>query len=166
MSAFTITPATAADMPRVRTLAYAIWPEAYAGVIDADLIPPMLAEIYDLATLEADITERSHTYWMATGTDGTDLGFASAYAADGRVWIKKLYVLDAARGLGLGKALIATARAYFGTALSAALYVNSGNKPAISFYERQGFTIEAAVPVRMGPFDFTDYVMVSAAPAR
>jgi ribosomal protein S18 acetylase RimI-like enzyme len=162
MSEPAITPIDERDLPRVAELAHRIWPEAFAGILPADRIPGMLAEIYALDTLRADIAERGHQYWLAA-RDGHDLGFASAYRADGRVWIKKLYLLRAARGLGLGKALIAAARAHFGAALPVALYVNDGNAPAIAFYRSQGFAIERHVPVQMGPYAFTDYVMLKPA---
>lgn len=161
MSEATITPAAIPDLPRVADLARRIWPEAFAGILPADRIPGMLDEIYALDTLAADIAERGHQYWLAAA--GRDLGYASAYRADGRVWIKKLYLLAESRGLGLGKALIATARAHFGPDLPVALYVNDGNAPAIAFYRSQGFEIEQHVPVQMGPYQFTDYVMVRPA---
>ena len=159
MTTASIHAAGPADLPRVRDLAYRIWPEAFAGVLPAEQIGPMLDEIYALETLAADIAERGHRYWLA-GTPEADLGYASAYRADGRVWIKKLYLLAESRGLGLGKALIAAARAHFGEALPVALYVNDGNARAIAFYRSQGFEVESHVPVQMGPFQFADYVMV------
>lgn len=159
MSTSLIFPIDADALPRVAELAYRIWPEAFAGILPADRIPGMLAEIYALETLEADIAERGHQYWLATH-DGRDVGFASAYRAEGRVWIKKLYLLAETRGLGLGKALIATARAHFGPELPVALYVNDGNAAAIAFYRAQGFEVEQHVPVQMGPYQFSDYVMV------
>ncbi len=162
MSTPTIMPIDQGDLHRVADLANRIWPEAFAGILPADRIPGMLEEIYDLGTLAADISERHHQYWLATA-DGIDLGFASAYRADGRVWIKKLYLLSDARGHGLGKALIATARAHFGVDLPAALYVNDGNASAIAFYRSQGFEIERHVPVQMGPYQFHDYVMLKPA---
>ena len=162
MSSARIRPATAADLPRIRDLAFRIWPEAFAGVLPAERIGPMLDEIYALDTLSADIAERGHRYWLAA-TDTADLGFGSAYRADGRVWIKKLYLLAQARGLGLGKGLIAAARAQFGEDLPVALFVNDGNARAIAFYRSQGFAVESHVPVTMGPFQFTDYVMVKPA---
>ena len=164
MSTPSIFPIGPDDLNRVQGLAYVIWPEAYAGILPAERIPGMLAEIYAIETLAGDISERGHQYWLATGADG-DLGFASAYLSDGRVWIKKLYVHSAARGTGLGKQLIAVARRHFGPDLPVALYVNDGNAPAIAFYAAQGFAIEDRVPVQMGPYEFTDYVMVNAAPA-
>lgn len=162
MTDYTITPIEPSDLPRVAQLAHRIWPEAFAGILPADRIPGMLAEIYALDTLAADIAERGHRYWLAT-VDGRDVGFGSAYRADGRVWIKKLYLLAETRGLGIGKALISTARAQFGPDLPVALYVNDGNAGAIAFYRSQGFEVEKHVPVRMGPYEFTDYVMLKPA---
>ena len=162
MSTALISPIAADALPRVADLANRIWPEAFAGILPADRIPGMLAEIYALETLEADITERGHQYWIATH-DGRDVGFASAYRAEGRVWIKKLYLLAQTRGQGLGKALIAAARAHFGPGLPVALYVNDGNAAAIAFYRSQGFTVEKHVPVQMGPYQFHDYVMLKPA---
>ena len=159
MTTPSIRPASLADLPRVRDLAYRIWPEAFAGVLPAERIGPMVDEIYALETLRADIKERGHQYWLA-GTPGAELGFGSAYRADGLVWIKKLYLLKESRGLGLGKGLIAAARAQFGEDLPVALYVNDGNAHAIAFYRSQGFEVEQHVPVQMGPFQFTDYIMV------
>ncbi len=162
MSDAIITPVAPPELPRVAALARRIWPEAFAAILPADRIVGMLDEIYALETLLADIGERGQQYWLAS-RDGQDLGYASAYRADGRVWIKKLYLLAEARGLGLGKAMIATARAHFGEDLPVALYVNDGNAPAIAFYRSQGFEIEQHVPVQMGPYQFTDYVMVRPA---
>jgi ribosomal protein S18 acetylase RimI-like enzyme len=153
-----IFPIGTAELERVRALAYEIWPEAYVGILPAERIPGMLAEIYSLEALAADIAARDHRYWLAT-VDGGDAGFVSAYREAGRVWIKKLYVLGTIRGLGLGKRLLATAVAAFPEASSVGLYVNDGNAPAIGFYESQGFAVEKRVPVRMGPYDFTDFVM-------
>lgn len=163
MTTPSISPIGSADLHRVQQLAHVIWPEAYAGILPAERIPGMLAEIYAMETLEADIAERGHQYWLVRAGED-DLGFASAYVSEGRVWIKKLYVHKAARGLGLGRQLIAAARAHFGPQLPVALYVNDGNAPAIAFYLAQGFAIESREPVQMGPYAFIDYVMVNAAP--
>jgi ribosomal protein S18 acetylase RimI-like enzyme len=148
----------AADLPRVQALAQRIWPECFAGILPPGHIDAIVAEVYHPGVLRADVAERRHIYWIAQ-IDGADAGYASAYLEDGRVWIKKLYLLDTCRGLGLGKRLIATALAAFPGAASVGLYVNDANVSAIDFYHAQGFAIEALVPVRMGPFDLKDYVM-------
>jgi ribosomal protein S18 acetylase RimI-like enzyme len=153
-----IRPAAVENLPRIRGLADRIWPECFAGILPAERIGPMVADIYALETLTADIDERRHLYWIAQ-VDGADVGYASAYRDGDRVWIKKLYLLDSCRGLGLGKALIGTAIEAFADCGTVGLYVNDGNAPAIGFYKAQGFEVEAHVPVQMGPFNFHDYIM-------
>jgi ribosomal protein S18 acetylase RimI-like enzyme len=61
--------------------------------------------------------------------------------------------------MGVGKRLTAAAVSAFPGVSSIGLYVNNGNSPAIGFYRAQGFAVEAEVPVRMGPYDFIDFVM-------
>ncbi len=43
-----------------------------------------------------------------------------------------------------------------------ALFVNRDNRPAIDYYLRSGFQVEAEVPVQMGPYAFTDFIMQRA----
>lgn len=155
----TITRIGAGDLDRVRALARRIWPECFAGILPADIISPMVEAIYAPDELRADIDRRGHIYWLVQ-VDGEDAGYCSAYREGERLWIKKLYLLDRCRGLGLGKRLIATARQAFPGAASLALYVNEGNAPAIAFYKSQGFTIDRLVPIPMGGFDMHDYIMV------
>lgn len=146
------------DLHRVRALARRIWPECFAGILPAEIIGPMVEAIYDLEVLRADVEEDGHIYWIAQ-VDGEDAGYASAYREGDRLWIKKLYLLDSCRGLGLGKRLIAAAQQELSGATSLALYVNDGNASAIAFYKSQGFTIDRLVEVSMGGFDMKDYVM-------
>ncbi|WP_167531228.1 MULTISPECIES: GNAT family N-acetyltransferase [unclassified Mesorhizobium] len=156
-----ITQIDAAGLNRVRDLALVIWPAHYAPLIGAELIPPMVADMYSLDTLGADIRDRGHLYWIAS-VDGKDVGYASAYLKDGRLWIKKLYLLRSVRGMGLGKRFIAAIRNHYGRQHPQALYVSERNETAIVFYKSQGFAIESLEPVQMGPYHFEDYVMVRA----
>lgn len=163
MGAIDIIAIGAAELPRVRDLAWRIWPECYADILPPERIGPMLDDIYALETLQADVGERGHLYWLAT-VDGADAGFASAYREADRVWLKKLYILAGHRSLGLGKRLMDAALAAFPGAASLGLYVNEGNTSAIDWYRSRGFAIEDHVPVQMGPFTMTDYVMGRALP--
>jgi ribosomal protein S18 acetylase RimI-like enzyme len=151
----------AGDLSRVRALARRIWPECFAGILPADIIGPMVEAIYAPDELRADIDRRGHIYWIAQ-VDGEDAGYCSAYREGDRLWIKKLYLLDNCRGLGLGKRLIAIAQQELSGAASLALYVNDGNASAIAFYKSQGFAIDSLVPVSMGGFDMRDFIMVRA----
>ena len=111
------------------------------------------------------MVRQGHVFWIVRFGD-LDVGYASAYKDGDRLWLKKLYVRDDHRGLGLGKALIETALEHFhadrissSPPMELALYVNKDNTPAINYYLRSGFQVEAEVPVQMGPYGFTDYIM-------
>lgn len=156
--AITIRRITADELPIVQQLAEEIWPHAFAGVIERHQIEIMLEDIYALDTLENDMTASGHVFWIARHHN-QDSGFVAAYKSGDTTWIKKLYILPAKQGLGLGRTLIETALAHFAPSRTLSLNVNNGNLRAIDFYRKYGFEVEKEVPVKMGPFDFTDYVM-------
>lgn len=148
------------ELEIVRELALIIWPKCYRNIIGPDRVDAMLAVLYATEALEEEMLDHGHVFWVAR-YGPLDVGYASAYKDGDRLWLKKLYVRDDHRGLGLGKALMETALGHF-TASELALFVNKDNAPAINYYLRSGFKVEAEVPVTMGPYDFTDYVMQRA----
>lgn len=154
------------ELEIVRELALIIWPKCYRNIIGPDRVDAMLAVLYATDHLEKEMLEQGHVFWVVRFND-LDVGYASAYKEGGRLWLKKLYVRDEFRGQGLGKALIDNALDHFKSeelvsAEELALYVNKDNTPAINYYLRSGFQVEAEVPVQMGPYAFTDYVMQRA----
>lgn len=147
------------ELDVVQELALAIWPGCYRNIIGPDRVDAMLAVLYAVEALEKEMVEDGHVFWVAR-FDDRDVGYASAYRDGERLWLKKLYVRDDHRGHGIGKALTEAALDHFGAgARQLMLYVNRDNTPAIDYYLRSGFTIAAEVPVTMGPYDFTDYMM-------
>ena len=148
----------AAELPIVQEIANATWPVAFEGVIQRHQIEMMLDDIYDLDTLQNDIEALGHVYWIARHGH-EDVGFVSSFQEDDVTWIKKLYILPSRQGLGIGRALMGVAQDHFAPQRALSLNVNTGNTRAIEFYKKYGFAVEKEVPVRMGPFDFTDYVM-------
>lgn len=146
------------ELPIVQKIANDTWPTAFAGVIERHQIEIMLNDIYDLDMLQNDMDALGHVFWLARHGH-QDAGFVSSYKVDDVTWIKKLYILPAKQGLGIGRALIGTAKAFFAPQRALSLNVNNGNVKAIEFYKKYGFAVEKEVPVTMGPFDFTDFVM-------
>lgn len=155
-SPVTCRPLDAADMAMVIALSYRIWPVAYAGVLTAEQIENILARIYNAENLAAELAA-GHRFWAAE-EGGVALGFVSAYRDGETIWVKKIYILPQCQGRGVGRLLMDTAIAAFLPASEVRLLVNGGNLSAQRFYERCGFTRAHTVPVRMGDFDFTDYV--------
>lgn len=155
--AITVSPLTKPDLPRVTAIARVTWPVAFDGLIPAEEIPKIVETIYAQAQLEADM-DNGHAFWIAQ-VAGEDMAFCAAYRDGETIWLKKLYVLPEAQGLGLGTILTDTAIAHFTPAKEMSLFVKNDNVKAIGFYQRAGFTIAREVPVTMGHMNFSDYVM-------
>ncbi|WP_395812630.1 GNAT family N-acetyltransferase [Devosia sp.] len=149
------------ELSIVQQLAEEVWPHAFEGVIQRHQIEIMLGDIYALESLENEMTALGHLFWVARH-EGLDSGFVSAFKRGDTTWIKKLYILPRKQGIGIGRALIETAVTHFAPSKAISLNVNNGNARAIEFYKKYGFAIAEEVPVKMGPFDFTDYVMTKA----
>ncbi|MGZ3297453.1 MAG: GNAT family N-acetyltransferase [Asticcacaulis sp.] len=147
-----------AELEIVRDLALQIWPKCYRSIIAPDQIDQMLSTLFDLDTLEADITRRGHVYWVIR-VGHLDVGFASAHMDGSRVWLTKLYVLADYRGFGLGKALIRAAQRHFSPAAHMSVCVHKEHDAAVDFCLRSGFSIDREIPFSLGAYGFTDYVM-------
>jgi ribosomal protein S18 acetylase RimI-like enzyme len=146
------------EFPIVIALARAVWPVAFAGILTPEQIGNVVGRIYTPENLAAEWAA-GHRFWIAAENDGP-LGFCSGYRDGDAAWVKKLYILPAAQGKGLGRALIATIAAHFAPVRELRLLVNDGNVAAQAAYERLGFVRAATLPVRMGDHDFTDYLYI------
>jgi ribosomal protein S18 acetylase RimI-like enzyme len=149
---------SAADLPLVSDLSRRIWPLAYAGILTPAQIDNILTHIYSIENLKTEMAS-GQRFWAAYDGDAA-LGFVSGFRGGEAIWIKKLYVLPEAQGHGIGRALIETVIAAFGPASDARLLVNNGNSAAQAAYQRLGFARAATLPVKMGDYDFTDYLYV------
>ncbi|MBP2160873.1 MULTISPECIES: GNAT family N-acetyltransferase [Asticcacaulis] len=151
-------PISLAELDIVRDLALQIWPKCHHNLIPPDHMDEMLTSQFDLDVLEQDMTESGHIYWVVS-IGQTDVGFAAAHMEDGRVWITKLYVLSDYRGLGLGKILIQAVQDYFLPAHAMSVCVHKVQEAAVDFCLHHGFNIDREVPVSIGAYGFTDYLM-------
>ncbi len=153
----TLHPIGSDQIEDVRRLAMDIWPKAYRNIIGPDKVDQMLADLYSYEALEAEMNE-GHQFWIARHND-FDVAYASAYQDGDRLWLRKLYCRQEFRGLSIGMMLMDEAIKTFPKARSLGLNVNKDNEPAISYYKKHGFVVEAEVPVVMGAFHFQDLVM-------
>lgn len=97
--------------------------------------------------LPGSYTEGGGAFWVARGAGGELLGTCGVFPLDAeRVELRKMYLLPAARGLGLGRALLARAVAFARArrARHLVLDTTAAMKRAIAFYQAHGFVRDDA----------------------
>lgn len=154
-AAFAIRSVGLEAVPAIRALAHAIWPVSYGAILPAQVLSDMLARIYAPESLAGEMAA-GHRFWLAQGE--TACGFCSAYRQADTLWLKKLYVLPALQGRGLGQALIDAAVAGFAGAREMRLLVNRDNAKAQAYYVRRGFAFAGEAAVDMGGYAVNDFV--------
>ena len=161
-----ILPATAAHLPGIAALADVIWRAHYPGIISTAQIDYMLARMYALETLRAEIQTQGICYDRLL-RGNTLIGFAAYGPTDQPIiWkLHKLYLLPDQHGRGLGSRLLqhceSAVRSRGATRLL--LNVNKRNARAIAAYRRNGYSIQGSVTLDIGGgFVMDDFVMAKA----
>ncbi len=136
--AFTIEPArSAADVAAIAALF-----RAYADSLDVDLAYQSFAT--ELATLPGHYGPPAGALLLARDAGGEAIGCVGLrpFDADGCCEMKRLYVVTAARGLGLGRALLAAVLAAAGRIGYREIRLDTlpSMVEAIAMYRRAGFT--------------------------
>ena len=153
--------ATALDIPLIRQLTFAIWPQTYSGVISKEQIDYMLEQMYNPATLQKQMEVDGCTFIIVYNNDNA-IAFASYNETEPQLWkLNKIYILPSQQGKGTGKFIINYIIDEIKTkgAKALQLQVNRDNK-AKNFYERLGFKIIKTADFDIGNGYFmNDYVM-------
>lgn len=156
-----VTKATAADIPLIRQLTFAIWPQTYSSIISKEQIDHMLAQMYNPTVLQKQIEEDGITF-IVVYDDKEPVAFASYNETEPTIWkLNKIYILSTQQGKGTGKFIINyivdEIKAKGAKALQ--LQVNRDNK-AKDFYEKLGFKIIQTADFDIGHGYFmNDFVM-------
>lgn len=156
-----VTKATAADIPLIRQLTFAIWPQTYSSIISKEQIDYMLEQMYNSVTLQKQMEEDGCTF-IILYDDEEAVAFASYNETEPQLWkLNKIYILQSQQGKGTGKFIINyivdEIKAKQAKALQ--LQVNRDNK-AKYFYENLGFKIIKTADFDIGNGYFmNDYVM-------
>ena len=148
-----------ADLLLISSLAREIWPVAYQHVLSNEQIQFMLADIYSLVSLEQQMMNGA-TFLIAEEND-VPIGFTSFSSSDRQVYrIHKLYILPECQNRGIGAQLISYIASLAKKAGGEALELNvNRNNPAVGFYKKLGFQIQAEVDIPYHHFVLNDYVM-------
>ncbi len=131
------------ELSIVSDIAHKTWPDTFAGILSPSQIDYMLNKMYNLKTLESQLSEKGQVFLLAE-EEGVFLGFAAYelnYSEGEKTKLHKIYVLPSAQGKGLGKKLIneIADQAKSTSQKSLLLNVNKFNQPAIDFYGYLGF---------------------------
>jgi ribosomal protein S18 acetylase RimI-like enzyme len=162
-SSIQILSVTEDHLPAISRLASVIWQACYPGIISPGQIEYMLARMYALETLRAEIRSQGIAYSRLLAGDAF-IGFASCGPTDSPDEFKlhKLYLHPDHQGRGLGTLLLTHCENAVrkNGARRLILNVNKNNAGAIATYQRNGFTvIESVVMDIGGGFVMNDYIM-------
>ena len=155
------------DIPLIRELTFAIWPQTYRSIIPQEQIDYMLDMMYNPTSLQKQIEEDGCTF-VIVYEDTEPVAFAS-YAkhsanneTEPKLWkLNKIYILQSQQGKGMGRFIInyIVDEIKLQHAKALQLQVNRGNK-AKYFYEKLGFKIIRTADFDIGNGYFmNDYVM-------
>jgi putative acetyltransferase len=95
-----------------------------------------------LAALPGSYTDHGGAFWVATLPDGSLVGTCGVFPLEpGRHELRKMYLAQAARGLGLGRRLLEVAVTFARTRGATELVLDTTEQMtrAIAFYEASGF---------------------------
>lgn len=151
-----------ADIPLIRKLTYAVWPQTYSHMLSGEQVAYMLEMMYSESALQHQLTIQQHRFIIAF-SDGEPVGFASwSPTPDIKIYrLHKIYVLQNQQGKGTGKKLVEHVIKAVRSAGAATLELNvNRHNKARAFYSRLGFTVarEENIDIGQGYF-MNDYVM-------
>jgi diamine N-acetyltransferase len=153
--------ATLQDIPLIRTLTFAIWPQTYAALLTKAQIDYMLEMMYSEASLQKQMQEDHCTFIIVYDTN-EPVAFAAYKLTQTKVWkLEKIYVLASQQGKGTGKFIInyIVDEIKQQDAKALQLQVKRDN-PAQHFYTKLGFTIIKTADFDIGNGYFMkDYIM-------
>ena len=153
--------ATLQDIPLIRQLTFAIWPQTYSKLLTRDQIDYMLELIYSPASLQKQMETDGCTF-IIIYEDNEPVAFASYSETKPATWkLHKIYVLASQQGKGTGKFIIHyivdEIKLHHARALQ--LQVKRDN-PAQHFYTKLGFIIIETADFDIGNGYFMkDYIM-------
>lgn len=153
--------ATVKDIPLIRELTFAIWPQTYASLLTQEQIDYMLNMMYSESSLQKQMEQDGITF-IIIYEEETPVAFAAYNETKPQVWkLHKIYVLSSQQGKGTGKFIIhfIVDEIKLQNAKALQLQVKRDN-PAQHFYNKMGFEIIETADFDIGNGYFMkDYIM-------
>lgn len=157
----TVRTASVKDIPLIKELTFAIWPQTYRSIISQQQIDYMLDMMYSTSSLHKQIEEDGCAF-IIVYDEKEPVGFASYVESEPTIWkLNKIYVLQSQQGKGTGKFIInyIISQIKKDGAKALQLQVNRDNKAKL-FYEKLGFKVIQTANFDIGNGYFmNDFVM-------
>ena len=153
--------ATVNDIPLIRQLTFAIWPQTYSSLLSKDQIDYMLELIYSKVSLQKQMEIDGATF-IIIYNDNKPVAFASYSQTKPGTWkLHKIYVLATQQGKGTGKFIINYIIDEIKQQQAKALQLQvKRDNPAQHFYTKLGFSIIDTADFDIGNGYFMkDYIM-------
>ena len=152
---------TVADAELINAIAHKSWWSAYPSFIQEEQISLMLNEIYNPLALRTTIEKGIGFIIIELASNPVGFVSYTPKAGSTKIYrIEKLYLLEEAKGLGLGKALVDEVEKLAKKEGFSCLELNvNRNNPAYHFYTKQGFTMVKEVDIPYHHFTLNDYIM-------
>ena len=145
----------------VAALADKVWNKHYTGLLAPAQIAYMVDKFQSAGAIARQIAQEGYRYFLLE-LDGRAVGYTAVQAAEGRLFLSKLYIEREARGQGAASQALAFLEGLCRRERLRAIWltVNKGNASSIAVYKHWGFeTVDTQVADIGGGFVMDDYIM-------
>lgn len=155
------------DIPLLQELAARSWRTAYSSILSNEQMAYMLEKMYAAELLAGQMSSGKYPYFLALQND-IPVGFLGLefHPADRMLKLQKIYLVQEARGRGIGEKLLdfAEGQAFNFGYPTVTLNVNKQN-PALVFYQKYGYRLVAEGVFDIGHgFVMDDFILEKTLP--
>lgn len=153
--------ASVKDIPLIRELTFAVWPQTYAALLSKEQIDYMLEIMYCESNLAKQLTVESITF-IIIYDEQIPVAFAAYNETKPETWkLHKIYILQSQQGKGTGRFIIDYIVDEIKPLHAKALQLQvKRDNPAQHFYKKLGFEIIETADFDIGNGYFMkDYIM-------
>jgi ribosomal protein S18 acetylase RimI-like enzyme len=149
------------ELDIVSTLAEKIWNAHYVPIIGQQQVDYMLNRMYSRKSLEEQLTQKQHLFYLVALNDSDIQGFVSVNREQDDHWfLNKFYILPDKAAKGLGTTVFEELKKLLQPE-KITLTVNRQNYKSINFYFKNGFKIDHVADFDIGDgYQMNDFVMV------
>jgi len=151
---------SAQELLQIEEMANTIWHEHYTPIIGTEQVVYMLEKFQSVVSISAQI-KSGYQYFLIEQNE-IFVGYLSFIKRDEELFLSKVYILENARGLGIGKIAFQfiETMATENHCKKISLTVNRNNLNSIKAYENTGFQNKGTIVQDIGHgYVMDDYIM-------